>query len=665
MKSEHLYRIAEAANSEGSLKEMLRTVHETLAELMPASHFSVAIYDAATQKFDFPYCQDEHGPHAPCAEEQGKGLTDDVQRTGRPLLVPDPATFAALSASGEVNHGQLSALSWVGVPLVKSQRTIGVLAAQIYSGAARFTQPDLALLQFVSTQVAHAIERKQSVERLRASEERFRALLENTADGVAVVTADGAVLYRSPAALQMLGYSADELTSDISAYAHPEDLELLRRTLAEVMAKPRVPVVAQIRARHKSGSWRSIDNVFTNLLDDPAVRGIVINFRDATEHKQITARLMMADRMVSVGTLAAGVAHEINNPLAYVIANLGFLETALGAPEQRGEVEAALREAQEGAERVRLIVRDLKTFSRDDGASPVPIDVRRVLDASANMAGHEIRQRAQLVKDYAPSLPPVLGSESQLGQVFVNLLVNAAQAIPEGYADSNEVRITTRAGLGEVVVEISDSGKGIPAEIRARLFDPFFTTKPLGVGTGLGLFVCQNIVTAAGGQISVESAPGRGSTFRVTLPTGDAAFSRPQRAGPSAAPAPGSTARILVVDDEPMIASAMRRALAGYTLVTETSARAALGRIERGERFDLILCDLMMPDMSGIEFHEALAARFPEEAQRIVFLTGGAFTPATQSFLARVGNRRLDKPFELHSLRALIEDHLAAGLKRA
>jgi PAS domain S-box-containing protein len=660
-----VYRIAEVANTTGSLEEMLRSIHGIVSELMHAPNFYIALYDAAAQTLEFPYFVDEHGDIPVGPQPLGKGVSAYVLRTGQPLVTPDRSTMEALIDSGEIVQLGAPSLSWVGVPLVSQRRMVGVLAAQIYSGPVRYGTREKELLQFVSTQVAHAIERKQAEQSLRASERRFRALIESTSDGIFLLAADGDILYCSPSGAQMLRHAPGEAHGTLQSRLRPENSALLQRTLDEAARKPGEPVLAQARIRRRDGTTAVLDGVFTNLLEDPAVRGIVVNVRDVSDRKQMEAKLMMADRMVSVGTLAAGVAHEINNPLAYVLANLTFLDSALPSllKSQNPEVIEALREALEGAGRVRSIVRDLKTFSRADEINDGPVDLHRVLDATANMASNEIRYRARLVKDYAPELRSVPGNESRLGQVFLNLIINAAQAIPEGAADRNEIRLITRLAGDRVIVEVRDTGPGISPDVRGRLFDPFFTTKPIGVGTGLGLFICQNIVRSLGGEISVESEPGQGAVFRVSLP-----LALEKREPPPAKPPPKDSppkdspqaARVLVVDDEKLIGVALRRGLIGYEVTTETSAMAALARLRKGERFDVILCDVMMPEMTGARFHELLHAEVPEIAGQLVFMTGGAFTQQARDFLGRVPNQRMEKPLDLHDVRALIQLRLQA-----
>jgi CheY-like chemotaxis protein len=272
------------------------------------------------------------------------------------------------------------------------------------------------------------------------------------------------------------------------------------------------------------------------------------------------------------------------------------------------------------------------------------------------MAWNEIRHRARLEKAYGP-LPEVEANESRLGQVFLNLLVNASQAIPEGAADQQVIRIATRTdGAGRAVVEISDSGPGIPPDVFPRLFTPFFTTKPVGVGTGLGLSICHRIVTGLGGDIVAESAPGKGALFRVVLPPADVGASALGPVATKVAPA-SRRGHVLIVDDEAVLARSLQRALAHeHDVVVVTRAEQALARIAAGERFDVILCDLMMPQMTGMQLHDAIAPLAPDQAKAMVFLTGGAFTPEAQAFLGRVVNPRFDKPFDVLALRNAVND---------
>ncbi|HVG59377.1 MAG TPA: two-component regulator propeller domain-containing protein [Hyalangium sp.] len=376
------------------------------------------------------------------------------------------------------------------------------------------------------------------------------------------------------------------------------------------------------------------------------------------------AQLVQAGKMAAVGTLAAGVGHEINNPLSYIISNLehscdeleALARLAEGSEplhERLREVQQVLREALLGSDRVRRIVRDLKTFSRQDEDTRGPVDLRAVLDSAAKMAAGELRPRAQLVRDYSPDVPPVEGNEARLAQVLLNLLINAAQALPEGKPEQNEVRLVLkRGGEGHVVAEVRDTGSGIPPEVIGRIFDPFFTTKPVGVGTGLGLALCHAFISSMGGRIEVESQVGRGTLFRVTLPAAKEQLERAPRATTGRV---GGLVRgrVLVVDDDPLVSSALRRTLAReHEVEVVVNSRRAQELLTSPEgNYDVILCDLMMPEITGMELHAHLQVSSPERARRMVFISGGAYTQAAKDFLERVENPRVEKPFDPEKLR--------------
>jgi signal transduction histidine kinase len=392
----------------------------------------------------------------------------------------------------------------------------------------------------------------------------------------------------------------------------------------------------------------------------------------ASEHRELQARLAQTDRLTSLGTLAAGVAHEINNPLAYILLNLGFLSDelpkllALPEADRAREAILALEHARNGAERIRDIVCGLKTFSRPENESLSPLDVTQVLDATLAIVANEIRHRARLIKDYV-TVPHVVANQARLGQVFLNLVVNAVQALPEGRIESNELRLVVRSpDPSHVVVEVHDNGAGIPPQLQGRIFEPFFTTKPVGIGTGLGLAICHGIVTALGGSLTFESEEGKGSVFRVELPAAsreptDASWvsgSKPRAGEPTA-----TQGRILVVDDEPIVCFSLERLLSKEgEVVAVTSAAQALACIRSGQRFDVILCDLMMPETDGQGIYEELRKFAPEQAERMIFVTGGAFTVRSRDFLESVKNGCLSKPFDVDELLSVVRARIGRSI---
>ena len=399
--------------------------------------------------------------------------------------------------------------------------------------------------------------------------------------------------------------------------------------------------------------------------DSGTITGTVFETRDVTEQKRLQAELMLSDRMLLLGTLAAGVAHEINNPLTAVIGNLELAagtvdEQTAPATESEKEMLALVQDALAAANRVRDIVRDLKIFTRAEEDTRSLLDLHRVMDTAVRMAWNEIRQQAVVVKDYG-EISPVFANEARLGQVFLNLLINAAQAMPLSNEQANQIRLKTFVDSdGFVVAEVRDSGAGIPAEMLDKVFTPFSIAQAHGIGSGLGLAMCQRIIDELGGDISVDSTNGAGTTFRIRLPAGFEAPVSPVEEAPARSVQEQRSGTVLVIDDDESSAATVRRLLAKqHDITTCTDAREALKEISSGKSYDVILCDVMMPIVTGMDFFLQLTAIAPQMAERVVFITGGAFTQGARSFLDRVPNRRLDKPFNARELRALVNELIA------
>ena len=520
-------------------------------------------------------------------------------------------------------------------------------------------------------------------ERVRAERELRDHLsmgIEHAVEGIARLDASGRYAAVNAVLAKMLGHDAKELIgAPWASVFHPDDraAAIAARDGLSVEGKNEI----EARVLRKDGRVVVVRGLIVRA-DGPA-GGHHVFVKDITEQREMQERLLLADRMASMGTLAAGVAHEINNPLTFAIANVAVLAeklSALGAllgEERLADLSGLVSDVMEGTERVRRIVRDLKGFSRPDELQSGAVDLRQMLESSLAMAFNEIRHRARLAKDFGADLTAE-GNAPQLGQVFLNLLINAAQAIPEGRVERNEIRVVTKVDpedAARVVVEIHDTGVGIPPGTLPQIFDPFFTTKPVGIGTGLGLSVCHGIVSKLGGEIQVESAPGKGTVFRVVLPRGK---DRPKTPLPDGALPPPVACRshILVVDDEVLIGSSLRRVLArDYEVVVCASGRDALAALlgetgegaEKGEEatkgsFDLILCDLMMPAVTGMDVYETLRERAPDLAERMVFMTGGTFTARAKTFLDTVPNARFDKPIDVRALREWLRARLARSV---
>jgi PAS domain S-box-containing protein len=508
--------------------------------------------------------------------------------------------------------------------------------------------------------VRYTLQQARIMEALRRSQQSFRELIERLPDAISVWH-EGRLLYANPAIVALLGgTSTEELVGmtdvQMMSFIHPEDRDVLPHAKQE--GRQGVRSVRELRFLRRSGDVVPVEvSHFIVMFDGhPCSMWLV---RDLTERRQMQARLMLSDRMASLGTLAGGIGHEINNPLAYVMANLSHLEAEIFPslplePDRREELRGLLAETQQGVQRIREITQQLRLFSQvEREARNTQVDVHRVLESAVRLAWNEIRHRALLVREYTDTLL-VEAQEPRLGQVFLNLLVNAARATPESGVDRNEIRIVTRRRENLAIIEIHDTGVGIPPELQDRIFEPFLTLRPGGGTTGLSLSICLGIVTGFNGRMEVESKVGQGSVFRVILPTSVTEAPAAQPVAP-VTPSLGRRGRILSVDDEPMIGTAISRSLRQEHDVTAlTSAREALAQLIRGERYDLILCDLMMPEMSGMDLFEEIARVAPGQVERVVFLTGGAFTPMARDFLGRVKNGHMEKPFTPKELREFV-----------
>ncbi len=566
--------------------------------------------------------------------------------------------------------------------------TLAIAAAAI-AGTARGQGPfsfgnttaDLLVLQlFIAVSAITGLllaamsgERQRAMERIQLMATTLRGVHEGVL--IAEVLEPGVLrtVFVNEALCTLVGRRLEELVGRSPRTLYGEqDPALDQRAQAALLAGESLRT--EVPLPHKSGGL-----VWSEVLLSPVratgggVTHYVATHRDITATKALQARLVAAERVAAVGTLAAGVGHEINNPLAYLVLSL---EAAARTLTQGGGVGlrdalASVLSAQEGAERIRLIVRDLQVFSRQGEQERGLVDLNALVPPAVRIINHGLRNRARLVEEFGP-VPRVLGSEARLSQVLLNLLVNAMQSIPEGLPTLNEVRVRTSTDpSGRARVDVVDSGAGIPAHILPRIFEPFFTTKPGGEGTGLGLAICQQIIRAHGGELEVKSEPGRGSVFSILLPAAPtlacAAPSPAPMARPAPAPVPvpaGRRARVLVVDDEPRLGLSMRMLLEPFhDVVTTTRGSEALALVAAGQRFDVILCDLQMPETDGATVYRRLCAQAPDMAERVVFISGGAYTADMRAFLESVKNRVLEKPVRPEVLMASVEAAALAAAK--
>lgn len=495
--------------------------------------------------------------------------------------------------------------------------------------------------------LCQATARPLSAEVLASSDRRMRAMFETALDAQLILDGRGVCVDANSTACGLFGLSPDKLIgqplsgllSDKAAKLDWKGFDTPNASVLVSLMLASGPTELELRLRRVR----------------PELRHLVLRAPLVSREQPV-----VDSRMATMSTLSAAIGHEINNPLTYVIANLDYALGELSQVDADEETLESLREALEGARRITRIVGDLRPLSRDTEEEFV--DVVATLETAIRQSWNQIRHSAEFSRDFH-EVPMVRGDRSRLCQVFVNLLVNASQAFPDSGARIHEISASTRAEAGNVVVSIRDTGRGITPGELPKIFQPFFSTKPVGTGSGLGLFVCRDIIEAMGGQIDVTSTLGVGSCFRVTLPAVALAETRVSDT-PLAQPLP-ERKRVLVIDDEPAVARAISRVLASvHDVEVAADVREALLSINAGARFDVIVCDVMMPHMTGMAFHGALLERSPEMAQSIVFVTGGIFTPEAEEFLRRVSNLQLAKPIDREMLLRAIAQVEQRALER-
>lgn len=556
------------------------------------------------------------------------------------LGLPDSdglATFSAISA----NAGNAAII----VLASDDRAELGLKAVEL--GAKDYIIKTERSWQTLPMAIAQAVERARRQQEMQ----ELTAALAKSVDAIATLDGTGFVAVNGPFQ-SLLGFSSQEIagTSLLELIQHAD-----RPRVASVLSSSSGMDQVEARAIRADGH---IVPVHLTLVKRQTGRGHFCFVRDLTRQKQVEGSVAAAAAITAVGSLTTGLAHEVNNPLAVVFANVEEASRIASELESSGsgaakaelaDLRSMLEEALEASRRVKDIVRDLRAFAcAEDRRGRV--DVNAVIETCCNIAIAEIRHRARLVKDLKAATP-VRGSEARLAQMFLDLLVNAAHAMPEGDIERNEIHVATRqANRAAIVIEISDTGIGITPAHLDLVFDPFFTTKPRR--PGMGLAICRATVAAHGGELSIRAREGGGTIVRIILPTFEAELARDPLAQELERPAPGP--RVLVVDDDPLVLRSLTRVLArDFEVASARNGREALDLVRAGGTFDAMLCDLVMPELSGIELHELLERDAPELAKRTVFLTGGAHGRA-QTFLEEVGQPHLEKPVDMKTVRELL-----------
>lgn len=525
------------------------------------------------------------------------------------------------------------------------------------------------------TSGVEAVAPKQDPDRTEADERRLAGNTASPADAIIVTDSETRITLMNAVAERLtgctssaaLGRAVHEVLKIVDASGQPL-AEALRRA-ARDGSGIRLPVGARV-VDARGGTQEIDDLTASRLRGEGGVAGSLIIFKDVTERHRLEQRRALTERLASLSMMAAAMAHEINNPVAAAIGNVDFAarrlrdlqehteanELPLWAKTLLTDVDEALTDAQGAGTRVRRIVLDLRKLARDDEVKLEVLDVSAAIKAALKITQTLVGDTAITLS--LGSTPLVEADEGRLVQVFANLIANGLQAVKTTHAAVRCLGILTSTDReGRAVVDISDNGIGMTEDVRSHLFEPFFTTSS-AQGLGLGLVMCQSAVAALGGQIAVESATGKGATFRVTLPAASQQElgAKAPRERPAAAARRG---RIIVIDDEPAVAAMIARHLADeHDVQVITDPRVALAFIKTDSSWDIVLCDMTMPHVNGMMIHEAIRLNHPDRAQRIVYLTGGVQPEATQQFLDTSSQAIIQKPLNVDQLKAAVTNLL-------
>jgi PAS domain S-box-containing protein len=516
------------------------------------------------------------------------------------------------------------------------------------------------MVEMQTMMMAELAERKRAEEILRVSEHRFRSLIENSSDAIALFNVDGAILYASPSTPQVLGYAPDAFVRfNALELIHPDDHKFVIERLKVALKEPHARVGVHARGRHKDGTWRWLEGTFTNLLEEPGVGAFVYNYRDITERKQAEEalreseeQLRLSQKMEAVGRLAGGIAHDFNNLLTVINGYGDLLLRKLGDDQLRRKAQ----EIKKAGERASSLTRQLLAFSRKQVLQPKVLDLNAVVTNVAQMLQRLIGEDLQLVLSLNAALRQVKADPGQLEQVLMNLVVNARDAMPTGgkvIVETANVELSGEYASRHravqsgayVMLAVSDNGHGIDLETQKHIFEPFFTTKELGKGTGLGLSTVYGIVKQSGGNIWVYSEPGHGTTFKIYLPRVNEAI-KLEKDCPAHTSLPKGSETILLVEDELMVRNIARETLEmnGYKVLEAANGSEALSISgPYGETIDLLLTDVVMPGMSGKELAGLLSSSRPET--KVLYMSGYTEDAIVHHGVLEEGILFLEKPF--------------------
>jgi two-component system, NtrC family, sensor kinase len=603
-----------------------------VTELLAPDRLTILALDVDTNRLQIAYHRGGERPHI------DDPLLQLPMRRG-------PMVFSHHVLEQAARHGvtvMQDAAAWMGAPIQAVGRSIGVVA--VASERPDVYGPDeLALLAAVVSQAAIALENARLLHLLSSGKRQWELTVDAITQAICIVDERGIVRRANRV-------FADLVRLPVTALPGRSWMSMLPPAWASVVSQALAePGPHEIRSGTRD---YTVSCIRMEGAEDEAA---VLSFEDHTEKRHLQDQLIQSEKMSAIGQLIAGIAHDLNNPLASVVGFADFLAESGDVPPALAE---PLRVIRQEAERAATIVKNLLSFARRQEGERHPQPLQPLLESVLALLKNEMMAlKVETALFVEPNIPDIEMNPNQIKQVFVNLLNNAAQAIAST-GRSGHITVTAKRWLDGVAVSVADDGPGIPDELLPRVFEPFFTTKTEGEGTGLGLSICQGIIKEHGGRITLESSVGVGATFTVELLSG----SRPQRPSqPVKAAASSGTLRVLVVDDEPHILHYMRATLEswGHTVAVASDGTEA---VEQALviPFDVIICDLRMPRLGGREMYNNLARQYPDIARKVIFATGDTVRGDTLQFLEQLGRPFLHKPFTLAELRTVL-GNVAAG----
>src|SRR6266516_2157282 len=606
---------------------VVEMVARTLIELLKPDRLSVILLDAETNRLAVTYDTN------PAPARTDDPLLQLALRRG-PLAFPKDVKEEARRRGADLVEEPPG--SWLGVPLVATGRAMGAVSLS-RDRPGGFGKAELTLVSAVLAQAAIALENARLVVLLSSAKREWEKTVDAISQAICIVDAHGTVRRANRV-------FADLIQTAVTAIPGRPWIGLLPPAWADPVARAIAEPsgsTAEIRAGERVLLLTAIP------MAEPGSAVLVLDRK--TERRRLQEQLIQSEKMSAIGQLIAGVAHDLNNPLASVVGFSDFLAEAGDVPPSLQEPLQVIRQE---AERAATIVKNLLSFARSQVGERTRQAIGALLDSTLALLRNQLMaHKVEATVEVEPGLPEVEVNANQIKQVFVNVINNACQAIASD-APSGRIWITARRVGDVIAVSVTDSGPGMTEELAARVFEPFFTTKREGEGTGLGLSICQGIMKEHGGRITLDTRPGAGANFTLELPIGARA------ARTEAAPVPAGESKplsILVVDDEPHILHYMRATLEswGHTVEVASDGTYALERALAGP-FDVIICDLRMPHLSGREMYSKLARQDPRVAERIIFATGDTVRGDTLQFLEALGRPYLHKPFTLAELRAAL-----------